>query len=112
MKWSILLTIAAVVVAIPPCFAQTRTVSPTYPTRGVNEGRAQELVTPDVVDLNSAPKAQLMSLPGVTDAYATKIINGRPYRSMKELVSKKILPSAAYERIKDMVTLKEGKPKK
>lgn len=57
-----------------------------------------------LIDINSAGESELDSLPGIGAVTAQKIISGRPYNSVSELLSKKIISNSVYQKIKDLVT--------
>ena len=57
------------------------------------------------LNLNSASKAQLMSLPGIDDAAADRIIAGRPYSSEHELLERRIVSREEYNKIADSITV-------
>lgn len=58
-----------------------------------------------LLDLNSATLDELHNLSGVGPTTAQKIINGRPYQSVNELLSKKIVSNTIFQKIKDKVTV-------
>jgi competence protein ComEA len=71
---------------------------------GAKEG--WENGTKQTVDLNSASEDDLTGLPGIGKHEARRIIAGRPYHDKHDLVSKKILSAATYEKLKDDVSVK------
>ncbi|MBU1085705.1 MAG: ComEA family DNA-binding protein [Candidatus Beckwithbacteria bacterium] len=68
-----------------------------------SDGEVAGTSATDKININSASVSQLDTLWGVGEATAKKIIEGRPYGSVEELLTKKVVNSNVYERIKDEV---------
>ena len=70
--------------------------------RGVAEG----LTRKGPVDINAASATELQRLPGVTPEVAGRIVEHRPYTSTRDLVRKRVLSSAEFDRVKGQITVK------
>src|SRR6266571_4538970 len=70
---------------------------------GIREGWSRD----KPLDLNTATREQLLSLPGVTAEEADRVIAGRPYDEPGELVTRRIMPKTEYDKIADRVTAKK-----
>ena len=78
------------------------TTPPTFPEKS-SQNKSE------LVDLNSANKEELVAVPGIGEAYADKIIAGRPYKKKNELKSRNIVPEATYKKIADRITVNSTK---
>lgn len=58
-----------------------------------------------LINVNSATGAELDTLPGIGPVTAEKIINNRPYSSVDELLSRKVVTDKVFSQIKDKITV-------
>ena len=87
MKRLALLIGLLLALAAPAALAQSRAAAPAS----------------SLIDLNSASRDDLMSLDGIGEVRADAIIRARPFRAKTELVERRLIPEALYEKIADKV---------
>jgi len=93
--------------------ASTSASSPAPAVHASATAKKAPLAAPaELVDINSASRAQLKTLPGVGDAEAGRIIAGRPYLSKAELVSKNVMGAGPYTLIKKRIVALQTSPPK
>ena len=86
MNWRSIFALFALVLCSAVALAQTRATTAANP-----------------IDLNSASRDELMALDGIGEVRADAIIRSRPFRAKTELVERRVIPEALYDKIADKV---------
>ena len=108
--WSVTQSLRAVAaLAIGAFVVSTANAAPQSSATHKSKSTASHSTKAALVDLNSATESELAALPGIGDAYAKKIVEGRPYKSKDELVKKNIVPEASYKQFASKVTAHQAK---
>lgn len=61
---------------------------------------------PKLIDINTATREKLMTLPGMSERFADKVIAGRPYRSRVDLKTRNVIPVNVFNAILDKIVAK------
>ena len=91
--------------------SESENVKPQSETQTQNQNKVQkEEVTAEasksnLVSINNATLAELDTLPGIGPAYGQRIIEGRPYRSLEEILNVKGIGPKTFEKIRALVSL-------
>jgi len=76
-------------------------------TRAAAEGIREGWKRGELLDINTASRGKLASLPGFDDSIADRIIAHRPYANTQELVSRHVISKNDYDRIHDQIEVKK-----
>lgn len=75
--------------------------------KAVAEGVKEGLHRGNAIDLNKCSKDDLLTLPGISKDTADRVLAARPYADTHELVSRRLVSEAEYQKVKDRVTVSQ-----
>ena len=81
------------------------TLDYALPAETLAKEGSQQIEASSLINLNSGTIDELDQLPGIGQVTANKIITGRPYSTIDELLTKKVVNKSVFEKIKDLVSL-------
>ena len=107
---ALVLCMAAIAFAEDAPATAPSTTAPAKEGKAMHHGHhhAGAAAAAATIDLNSATKEQLMTLPGVDDATADKIVAGRPFTMRSDLTKKSILTKEQYGKLRSKITVKKA----
>ena len=88
-----------------PKIGETSTTSTVGGGSGTEQNTQVLGTTTGLININTATSEDLDSLPGIGQVTAQKIIAQRPYNSVEELLSKKVIGNSVFQKIKDKISV-------
>lgn len=89
-------------VVVPRVGEQTAAIQAASAQTGASDSGA-------LIDINAASAADLDALPGIGEVYSQRIVDSRiasgPFESTEDLVGRRLIPRATYDKIKDLITV-------
>jgi competence protein ComEA len=103
-------TTPAAPVAAPKVEAKPATVAPapvatTPAAPSATKTAAPAAAVAKTLNINTVSATDLEKLPKIGEARAKQIVAGRPYKSVDDLMAKKILPQDAFDAVKGLVSV-------
>jgi len=92
------------------CLAADKAKTPAAAPAASQATAGPPQAAPKLVDINSASRAELTTLPGIGNAEADRIIKARPYLSKANLVSGNVLPLELYQGLKGRIIAVQKPP--
>ena len=97
----------AAILSAVPAFAQTAATAPASksatPMAAPAHPVAHDVVAP--LDINSATPEQLASVKGLDKGMVEAIVKGRPYKSLDDLTTNRIIPGDVFTSVKKHLTV-------
>ena len=103
VRWILFLLAALALIAAPYQQQKSSKQAKPYTAQPTTSSTAAKLI-----DINTASQDELKALPGIGDAYSAAIIKYRPYANRRQLVSRKVIPQATYDKISDRIIAKQA----
>ena len=87
-------------------FAPAQKAAPAAKPSPAAKSAATAPAAGEPIDINTASADQLKTLPGIGDAYAKRIVDGRPYTAKNQLVARGVIPQATYDKVQTLIIAK------